>query len=97
MAYKILWTEEAVENLGEILDYLENKWSSRKVINFKVSLNKQIELTSNFPQLFPTSEQSPRLRKAVLSKQTTIFYEVKEDVIFIVYLFANRKDPNTIQ
>lgn len=97
MAYKILWTEEAIKNLSDTLEYLEYKWSLREVNSFKSSLSKQLDLIANFPNLFPKSNQSPRLRKAVLSKQTTIFYEVNENAIFIVYLFANKKDPKSIQ
>lgn len=32
------------------------------------------------------------LRKAVLSKQTTVFYEVKGKAIYLAYLHVNRKD-----
>lgn len=42
--------------------------------------------------MFPISIHIPRLRKAVLSKQTTIFYEVKGKAIYLAYLHVNRKD-----
>lgn len=47
--------------------------------------------------MFSVSEYNSRLRKAVLSKQTTIFYEIREDVIYIAYLFANQQDINKIK
>lgn len=89
MAYKIFWTEEAIRNLEEILDYLLSRWTQREVNNFKVKLSKQIDLIGKNPKLFPISTFQPRLRKAVLSKQTSIFYEIKDDMIYLAYIFVN--------
>lgn len=96
MTYKIFWTEEAVKNLEEILDYLILNWSQKEVDSFKQKLNKHLELISRFPLMFPVSSYNPRLRKAVMTKQTTIFFEIKEKGIFLAYLFVNKKDINNI-
>jgi len=47
--------------------------------------------------MFPVSDHIPRLRKAVLSKQTTIFYEVKDKAIYLAYLHVNRKDIDNLR
>jgi len=95
--YKILWTDEAINNLEDILDYLNSRWSHHEVIGFKKSLSKQISLIEQNPKLFPASQYNPRLRKSVLSKQTTIFYEVSGQLIYIVYLFNNMQDIRRIE
>ncbi len=97
MDYKLHWTEEAIDNLEEILDYLIYKWTQREVENFKNKLSRQLNLITQNPQMFPISSYNPRLRKAVLSKQTTIFFEIKDDVIFLTYLFVNKKNINKIK
>ena len=97
MDYKLHWTEEAVNNLEEILDYLNQNWTQKEVTNFKLKLAKQIELIVQNPFMFPQSLHRSRLRKAVLSKQTSIFYEVKNDAIFLAYLFINRMDIERIK
>jgi plasmid stabilization system protein ParE len=89
MDYKIFWTEEATRNLEEIIDYLYSRWTQREVDNFKVKLSRQIDLIGKNPKLFPVSTFQPRLRKAVLSKQTTIFYEVKNNIIYLAYIIVN--------
>lgn len=86
MDYKIFWTEEAIQNLEDIIDYLAAKWSQWEVDNFKEKLSRQIALIKRNPWLFPVSTFQPRLRKAVLSKQTSIFYEIIDDVIYLVYV-----------
>lgn len=99
MAYehKIFWTNEALDNLDEILDYLNFRWTEREVNNFLNRLSKQINLIEQNPKLFPISQYNPRLRKAVLSKQTTIFYEMSGQVIYLVYLFNNKRDIGKIK
>lgn len=59
---------------------------------FKRKLGKQIELLEKNPLLFPVSKHNNRLRKAVLSRQTTIFYKLNGQIIYLVYLFNNKQN-----
>ncbi len=97
MAYKLFWTDEAISNLEEILDYLIERWSQKEVDKFKHKLRKQLQLISRFPLMFPVSNYNSRLRKAVLSKQTTVYFEIRDGMIYIAYLFVNKKDINRIK
>ena len=94
---KVVWTDEAIDNLEAILDYLDHVWTQREVDNFKKKLGKKIELIEQNPKIFPVSAYNPRLRKAVLSRQTTIFYEIADDVVNLVYLFNSKQDIERIQ
>lgn len=94
--YKVIWSEEALKNLKEIIDYLEENWSQKEIRKFASLLDKQIHLIQNNPQLFPESEILQNLRKSVLSKQVSIYYEVVENEIHIVTLFDNRQDPSNL-
>jgi len=95
--YKIFWTNEAIDNLESILDYLNVRWTQYEIDNFKNNLAKQISLIEQNPKLFPISLYNPRLRKAVLSKQTTIFYEVNQQIIYLAYIFNNKLDIEKIK
>ena len=97
MDYKLFWTEESIRNLEEILNYLISNWSQKVVDNFKQKLSKQLELILSNPEMFPVSNFNPRLRKAVLNQQTTIFYEVKGNIVYLAYLFVNRKNIEKIK
>ena len=92
MDYKLRWSEESIRNLEEILDYLKNKWTDKEVNNFKKKLSHQIDLIIQNPLMFPSSIYRSNLRKAILSKQTTIFYEIMDNVIFLSYIHVNKKD-----
>ena len=97
MAYKLFWTDEAINNLEEILDYLKRRWTQREINNFKNKLKKHLDLISRFPLMFPISDYNPRLRKSVVSKQTSVYFEIKNGMIYITYIFVNRKNINKIK
>lgn len=94
--FKLFWTEEAIDNLASILAYLKAKWTQKEIDHFKIKLSKQLDLIVRNPELFPVSEISPRLRRAVLSVHTTVYYELSGKVIYLVYLFNNYRDPDKI-
>lgn len=97
MSYQIFWSEEAIANLEQILDYLSKKWTEREVRNFKARLVEQIEIIAKFPFGFPASAQIPRLRKAVLTKHTSIIYEVSGQNIYLAYIFDNRQNSEKVK
>ena len=97
MDYKLFWSDESLDNLKGIISYLESEWSEKEVVAFKKKLSRQLDLIVMNPKLFPVSDFQPRLRKAVLSKQTTIFYELKDTEIHIAYLFSNKMDIKRIK
>lgn len=92
MDYKLHWTKESIRNLEEILDYLICKWTQKEVDNFNRKLSKKLDMILQNPRMFPVSIFNPKLRKAVLTKQVTIFYEIKNKQIYVTYLFVNRKN-----
>jgi plasmid stabilization system protein ParE len=94
--YKLIWSDEALSNLKGIIDYLENRWTKREIRKFAQLLDKQLKLIEFNPYLFAESSKSNGLRKSVLSKQTTIYYRIKNFEIRIITLFDNRQNPNKL-
>lgn len=95
--YKIIWTDEALANLAKIINYLEQRWTEREIRTFSRLLDRQINLIQSHPEIFPTTSTSNRLRKSVLTKQTTIYYRIDEMEIRIVTLFDNRQNPGKLK
>lgn len=94
--YKLIWSNEALNNLKGIIDYLENRWTKREIKKFSQLLDKQLNLIEDNPYLFAESNKSNGLRKSVLSRQTTIYYRIINYEIRIIALFDNRQDPNRL-
>lgn len=94
--YKLVWSDEALNNLKGIIDYLENRWTDREIKKFTQLLDKQLNLIKNNPYLFAESVNSKGLRKSVLSRQTTIYYCIIDYEVRIITLFDNRQNPNRL-
>lgn len=95
--FKIYWTDEAINNLESLLDYLKKKWTQREINRFKIKLGRLIRLIEVNPEIFPVSKYNNRLRRAVLSKQITIFYELSGQNVYLVYLFNNQQNTKRIK
>ena len=95
--YEIDWSDEASANLDSIIEYLQNRWTDREISRFFKKLDKRIDLISRNPLTFPVVDLRINIRRSVLSEQTTIYYEIKADVVVILSLFDNRRDPDSLK
>ena len=95
--YKLIWTEEALNGLKEIIDYLERKFSEKDVKKFVKKFDKQIEIIKSKPETFSFSPKSKTVRRAIVAKLTSIYYRIDGDVINLVTIYDNRKDPKNLR
>ncbi len=94
--YKLIWSSEALNNLKAIVNYLEIRWTKREIIKFSQLLENKITIIIDNPFLFPESIKSKGIRKAVLTKQTTIYYRIIDNEIHLITLYDNRQNPNKL-
>lgn len=90
MKFEVIWTKEADTTLGEIILHLEKEWYEKKILNFLERIEKLIELIKEYPFLFPVSK-TKGLRKAIINKQSSLFYKVENDKIIIISVRSNAK------
>lgn len=93
MKYTVYWTETADSTLDCILQNVENKFgftSARKLIK---EVERHVELIKENPFLFRISHLE-NVRKCVISKQTSLFYEIRpNNHIYLLYYWDNRQEP----
>ncbi len=94
--YRITWSRESSENLDQIITYLESYWTKKEIRIFFAKLDKTVLIISSYPELFPLTNKRKNIRKCVLSKQISLYYQIGKDDIFIVSLFDNRQSPNKL-
>lgn len=63
-SYKILWTDHAISELKNTIEYLETYWTVKELTNFSNKLDHTIELISKTPKIFPTSIAKKRNPKS---------------------------------
>lgn len=94
--YNLLWSSEALKNLESIFLYLEQNWTQRELKKFAKLLDKQMKLIEGNPFLFEKSEKSIDIRRSVLTKHITIYYQIKFSEIQILTLFDSRQNPDKL-
>jgi plasmid stabilization system protein ParE len=95
--YKLFWSDKALSDLQNIITYLSEKWTDKEIRNFARKLDKRLELISFNPKLFPKTLKKKNIRRSVLTKQTVIYYETRDDVVTIVTLFDPRQHPKKLR
>jgi len=92
--YKINWTDNALSELKNTFEYLENNWTEKELRKLSNEIEKTVNLISNNPNLFPLSENR-NVRKAVVKKLNTIYYRWESgEIVEILSFFSNRQNPD---
>jgi len=51
--YKLIWSDEALEGLKEIISYIEYKFSEKDARKFVKKLDKHLNIIQSNPESFP--------------------------------------------
>ncbi|QQY81229.1 type II toxin-antitoxin system RelE/ParE family toxin [Tamlana sp. s12] len=93
MSRKVVISKTAEKKLEKLFEYLINEWSLKIKKDLVEKLDSSIEIIKNQPEIFPESKKGNRLRKCVITKQTTLYYRYNSKRINIVTIFDTRQDP----
>jgi plasmid stabilization system protein ParE len=78
MAYKIIWSPEAVKTFDEIVNYIAKNFTDKEVAFFINTVNRRLLVMAQFPKASRTTSRTSRRRKAVIHKLTILFYKIRE-------------------
>lgn len=92
---KIEWSVNAVGDYEENADYLIAKWGIKEAEEFGEEVRIVLALIALNPEMFP-QVNSKEYRKAVLRKQISLYYQVKEDTIFLIRFWNSYQNPNKL-
>ena len=91
---KILWTKAAQSSFDKIVDYLKNEWSLKSAIKFVSKTIIFLDILQQHPEIGRKEKIKKDLRSFVLTRQTTIFYRIKNDTtIVILKFFDTQQNP----
>lgn len=95
--YKIFWSETALSDLQNIIDYLSANWTSREIQNFAKRLDNRVDLIALNPKLFAKTPRRKNVRRSVLTKHIVIYYESNKATVTILSLFDTRQNPKKLK
>ena len=95
---EVIISKIAQIKIEEIAAFILQKWGLKSKQKFTIAFKEKSIQISNFPYSCPVSEEKKGLYKAVLTKQTTLFYTVNEykKQIEIILVYDTRQDPNNL-
>ncbi|WP_158859080.1 type II toxin-antitoxin system RelE/ParE family toxin [Lunatibacter salilacus] len=93
MALAVRYSLRARHEEIELLEYVVREFGQQKAKEIYNRIEKTLELISEAPEMYRESNRRKGLRKCAFSKQTSVYYRIKEDHIEIVSFRPNRKDP----
>src|SRR5438477_12321402 len=93
MAYEIIWTKYASNDLEKIINFLSDNWSYKIAREFIIECDIKIELISVTPFLGTISKKDSSVRRILVTKHNYLYYELIEDQIVLLNFFDTRQDP----
>lgn len=96
MNRRVIISPIAEKKLEALLDYLLEEWSLKVKTNFIKRLDEYLQIIKQEPESFPESEKVSGLRRCVITRQISIYYEFNEKEIRILTFFDTRQNPGKL-
>jgi plasmid stabilization system protein ParE len=93
MANVLFWSDRALKEYDQLLDYLLEEWSETITLRISLEIDETINRIKNSPEQFPIIVKSRKIRRCVASSQTSIYFKANKDAIVIMSLYDNRRNP----
>ena len=95
----VRWSPLARNSFQEIVKYLHDNWTLREVERFVHRVESVVVRIQKDPYLFQASYKKTSIRRAIISKQITLFYRIskskKESVLLLFW--DNRRNPSKLK
>lgn len=88
---KIEWTLASKNDYWKNIEYLENHWSEKEVLNFINEIDYSLDLLAKGIVIFTKSDYT-NVYKMVIIKQITIYYSIEKETIYLLRFWNNYQD-----
>jgi plasmid stabilization system protein ParE len=91
--FNVILSTRAVDTFDAIRDQIENRWTGKEAIEFEKRTLKVLGMIGKFPFMFEAIKGTTKVRRAFIHKNCSMFYEVKEPRVEVLFFWDNRQDP----
>lgn len=74
MALRIVQTIQADKGLEKVLEYLEEEWSVKEILNLEQNLQDLLTRIAKYPKICPVTGEYKNVHKALVDKNNYIVY-----------------------
>jgi len=89
----LTFSRQAKETYAAIQSQLYNRWGQVVLEKFERKTVKTLDLILQSPLMFKSMPDHPTIRKGLIHKNCSVFYEVKTTEIEVLFFWDNRQDP----
>jgi hypothetical protein len=95
---EIIWSSKARISFFQVLEYLDQNWTKKEIIQFFSRVELVIHTLQKNPLIFPVSIKNKEIRKAFVDKNNSLFYQVDhhKKQIYLLTFFDNRQNPERL-
>lgn len=92
---EVKWSTPAKLGLKEVVEYLENKWSEKQIVQLNLDIQDAINQIQKYNDIGISSEKQSRIRKVYPNKYTYLVYTInlKKGLIEIIHFQSTKQKP----
>ena len=91
--FNIIWTRTGYHSFDMNIEFIKRKWNDKIVKRFISITDAIIEDIRINPFLYPKSIIYRKYHRVIIHKNTTMFYRIFTDKVYIILFWDNRQDP----
>ena len=92
---KIIWSKVAEVDLEENLNYLNDEWNEKVVLDFTIETERIFEIIVQKPKAFKKFKKN--IHQVPITKHITLYYRIGKDKIELIRFWNNFKKPQEIK
>lgn len=93
MGLPVYYTPHARETLLSVYNFIENKFGKKSAEKFTTKAEKTIAVIAKHPLIFKASTIDANVRVGLITKQTSLFYRISDNSIYLLFFWDNRQEP----
>jgi plasmid stabilization system protein ParE len=96
---EVIWSAKAKITYFNVLDYLDKNWTKKEILQFNLRIELVLNAIKRNPGIFPVSAKHKEIRRAVVDKNNSFFYQVDNynKKIYLLTFFDNRQNPESLR
>ena len=94
MVYNIIYSKLAIDTLDTNIAYLKSNWPKKVSGHFLEKVENTISIIKGNPNFY--ANWNKNIKKAIVVKQITMFYTIKENTVEILLFWNNYQNPESL-
>jgi plasmid stabilization system protein ParE len=93
MKYVIIFSYEAIETFESIKEQIRERWDNKTMVEFEKRTRQVLSIIETLPFIFKSISLNNNIRRGFIHRNCSMFYEVNETQIDVLFFWDNRQDP----